>query len=161
MQFRANDIFFLNSYLVISRCVSFRDVGQDGEVLGEESGMLYGEYLQLDKVLDAQRLVSACNQREVHDEHLFIVTHQGKLGWFYCGILVFCVAYFETNLKWTFELTLRCLRVCFSCCPVVESLKTVGYVFLIILNKLDTYLYLYTTYLFLSFFQHTSCGSSK
>lgn len=41
-------------------------------------GLLYGEYLQLDKILAAQRLVSAEHGNEVHDEHLFIVTHQGK-----------------------------------------------------------------------------------
>ena len=42
-------------------------------------GFLYDEYLQLDKVLSAQRLVSYLpeNNRPVHDEHLFIVTHQG------------------------------------------------------------------------------------
>jgi hypothetical protein len=40
-------------------------------------GMLYGKYLQLDKVLDAQRLLSAEDNHLVHDEHLFIVTHQG------------------------------------------------------------------------------------
>lgn len=34
--------------------------------------MLYGEYLMLDKLLSAQRMLST-----VHDEHLFIVTHQG------------------------------------------------------------------------------------
>jgi len=39
--------------------------------------MLYGKYLQLDKVLDAQRLLSAEDNHLVHDEHLFIVTHQG------------------------------------------------------------------------------------
>jgi len=40
--------------------------------------MLYGKYLQLEKVLDAQRLLSAEDNRLVHDEHLFIVTHQGR-----------------------------------------------------------------------------------
>lgn len=40
--------------------------------------MLYGEYLRLDKILTAQRLLSAEYNKEVHDEHLFIVTHQGK-----------------------------------------------------------------------------------
>lgn len=43
----------------------------------EQSGMLYGEYLMLDKVLDAQRMLSVEDNRPVHDEHLFIITHQG------------------------------------------------------------------------------------
>jgi len=40
-------------------------------------GLLYGEYLHLDKILSAQRLLSAEYSNEVHDEHLFIITHQG------------------------------------------------------------------------------------
>lgn len=48
------------------------------EQLGDESGMLYAEYLLLDKVLGAQRLLGEENNAPVHDEHLFIVTHQGK-----------------------------------------------------------------------------------
>lgn len=51
---------------------------QDGDQLDEEAGMLYGEYLMLDKILKAQRMLSAESNRPVHDEHLFIVTHQGK-----------------------------------------------------------------------------------
>lgn len=35
--------------------------------------------LQLDKILDGQRLMSEqLGSETVHDEHLFIVTHQGK-----------------------------------------------------------------------------------
>ncbi|KAF4526211.1 hypothetical protein B566_EDAN001896 [Ephemera danica] len=44
--------------------------------------MLYNAYLQLDKVLDAQRMVSAEDGRAVHDEHLFIITHQAYELWF-------------------------------------------------------------------------------
>lgn len=51
---------------------------QEGQHLDEDAGMLYGEYLMLNKVLNAQRLLSVENNRPVHDEHLFIVTHQGK-----------------------------------------------------------------------------------
>lgn len=58
------------------------DFSQDGEALDNQSGMLYGEYLQLDKVLSAQRMVSAMCNRPVHDEHLFIVTHQAYELWF-------------------------------------------------------------------------------
>lgn len=41
--------------------------------------MLYGEYLQLDKVLKAQRMLSKQSNKPVHDEHLFIITHQGAI----------------------------------------------------------------------------------
>lgn len=47
-------------------------------MLGSERGLLYGEYLMLDKVLQAQRMKSAASSRPVHDEHLFIITHQSK-----------------------------------------------------------------------------------
>ena len=57
---------------VASRCD-----GEDGE-RGDEDGMLYADYLMLDKVLSSQRLLSVENSRPVHDEHLFIVTHQGE-----------------------------------------------------------------------------------
>lgn len=52
---------------------------QKGEVLGTETGMLYGDYLMLDKIINAQRMQSAESNRPVHDEHLFIITHQGKM----------------------------------------------------------------------------------
>ncbi|XP_076273642.1 tryptophan 2,3-dioxygenase vermilion isoform X3 [Rhynchophorus ferrugineus] len=55
---------------------------QDGEQLGEEAGMLYGEYLMLDKILSSQRLLSEQDKRKVHDEHLFIITHQAYELWF-------------------------------------------------------------------------------
>ncbi|XP_076760529.1 tryptophan 2,3-dioxygenase vermilion [Xylocopa sonorina] len=58
------------------------DHDQDSDQLTEGPGMLYGEYLQLDKILTAQRLLSAEYNREVHDEHLFIVTHQAYELWF-------------------------------------------------------------------------------
>lgn len=50
--------------------------------LGSEIGMIYGEYLMLDKVLSAQRMLSVVDNRPVHDEHLFIVTHQAYELWF-------------------------------------------------------------------------------
>ncbi|KAK4887626.1 hypothetical protein RN001_003897 [Aquatica leii] len=55
---------------------------QDGEVFDQESGMLYSEYLMLDKILKAQRMVSEEKNRPVHDEHLFIITHQAYELWF-------------------------------------------------------------------------------
>lgn len=45
--------------------------------LNGEAGKIYGEYLMLDKLLDAQHMVSQEHNRPVHDEHLFIITHQG------------------------------------------------------------------------------------
>ncbi|KPJ06985.1 Tryptophan 2,3-dioxygenase [Papilio machaon] len=55
---------------------------QDGSHLGNEAGMLYGEYLMLDKLLTSQRMLSAESSKPVHDEHLFIVTHQAYELWF-------------------------------------------------------------------------------
>ncbi|KAL3265673.1 hypothetical protein HHI36_009876 [Cryptolaemus montrouzieri] len=44
--------------------------------------MIYGEYLMLDKILSAQRMQSAQHNKPVHDEHLFIITHQAYELWF-------------------------------------------------------------------------------
>lgn len=68
----------------------YRDA-QSGERLGAEAGMLYGEYLMLDKVLSAQRMLSSESNKPVHDEHLFIVTHQGYYDYY--------VILFESNLS--------------------------------------------------------------
>jgi len=56
--------------------------GLDSGLEGEYGGILYGEYLQLDKLLDAQSLITAGSGRQVHDEHLFIITHQAYELWF-------------------------------------------------------------------------------
>jgi hypothetical protein len=42
----------------------------------------YADYLQLDKVLGAQRPQSAMFSSEAHDEMLFIVIHQAYELWF-------------------------------------------------------------------------------
>ena len=42
----------------------------------------YHEYLQLDKVLNAQDLESAKHGNPVHDETLFIIIHQVYELWF-------------------------------------------------------------------------------
>jgi tryptophan 2,3-dioxygenase len=42
----------------------------------------YGDYLQLDKILNAQNLASAAAGRPAHDEMLFIVIHQAYELWF-------------------------------------------------------------------------------
>jgi len=47
-------------------------------VLADAGGISYGDYLQLDKILSAQEPQSKIYGTEVHDEHLFIVTHQVK-----------------------------------------------------------------------------------
>lgn len=48
--------------------------------LTTEVGKIYGEYLMLDKLLDAQCMLSKEDKRPVHDEHLFIITHQGMFS---------------------------------------------------------------------------------
>ncbi|XP_057662899.1 tryptophan 2,3-dioxygenase [Diorhabda carinulata] len=54
----------------------------DGSQLCDEAGMLYGDYLMLDKILTAQRPLGEHNGAPVHDEHLFIITHQAYELWF-------------------------------------------------------------------------------
>lgn len=46
------------------------------------TGTYYGEYLQLDKILNAQELKSALQGTPAHDEMLFIITHQAYELWF-------------------------------------------------------------------------------
>ncbi|KAH0550170.1 tryptophan 2,3-dioxygenase [Cotesia glomerata] len=62
----------------------YEDISQIGDQLtdGPGVGLLYSEYLRLDKILSAQRLLSVEYKKEVHDEHLFIVTHQAYELWF-------------------------------------------------------------------------------
>lgn len=47
-----------------------------------DQGIYYGDYLQLDKILNAQELESEKAGRPAHDEMLFIVTHQAYELWF-------------------------------------------------------------------------------
>ncbi|XP_013772900.1 tryptophan 2,3-dioxygenase-like [Limulus polyphemus] len=44
-------------------------------------GMLYGDYLQVDRLLSCQNPLSTLST-PVHDEHLFIITHQAYELWF-------------------------------------------------------------------------------
>ena len=46
------------------------------------SGIYYGDYLQLDKILGAQELESEKIGEPAHDEMLFIITHQAYELWF-------------------------------------------------------------------------------
>uniref|UniRef100_A0A3P8PEY9 tryptophan 2,3-dioxygenase n=1 Tax=Astatotilapia calliptera TaxID=8154 RepID=A0A3P8PEY9_ASTCA len=55
------------------------DDSQAGVNKASRGGIIYGDYLQLDKILTAQVLQSELKADKIHDEHLFIVTHQGKL----------------------------------------------------------------------------------
>ena len=68
---------------------------QDGINMADHSeGMMYGEYLQLDKILDGQRLLSeTLGNERVHDEHLFIITHQGSIS----TNLISCIAVVVEN----------------------------------------------------------------
>ena len=60
---------------------SIGDGEQDGvNMLSDAGGISYGNYLQLDKILNAQVLQSDLGGRHVHDEHLFIVIHQSMFN---------------------------------------------------------------------------------
>ncbi|NWU74159.1 T23O dioxygenase, partial [Onychorhynchus coronatus] len=55
---------------------------QEGINKASKGGLIYGEYLQLNKILNAQELESEKKGKKIHDEHLFIVTHQAYELWF-------------------------------------------------------------------------------
>ncbi|NXO13392.1 T23O dioxygenase, partial [Oriolus oriolus] len=58
------------------------DKSQEGINKASKGGLIYGEYLQLSKILNAQELESEKKGKKIHDEHLFIVTHQVYELWF-------------------------------------------------------------------------------
>ncbi|XP_029470291.1 tryptophan 2,3-dioxygenase [Rhinatrema bivittatum] len=58
------------------------DRAQEGENKASRGGLIYGDYLHLDKILSAQVLQSEVKGNKIHDEHLFIVTHQAYELWF-------------------------------------------------------------------------------
>uniref|UniRef100_A0A673Z4L0 Tryptophan 2,3-dioxygenase n=1 Tax=Salmo trutta TaxID=8032 RepID=A0A673Z4L0_SALTR len=58
------------------------DDSQEGINKASKGGIIYGDYLQLDKVVTAQVLQSELKGNKIHDEHLFIVTHQAYELWF-------------------------------------------------------------------------------
>ncbi|CAB3402467.1 unnamed protein product [Caenorhabditis bovis] len=66
--------------------VTFFDGGEEGQKgvnkVEMGFGQTYGEYLQLDKILTAQKLKSEDDGYRVDDEHLFIVIHQAHELWF-------------------------------------------------------------------------------
>lgn len=53
------------------------DTAQTGVNKVTEKGLTYGKYLKMDSILSAQEMVTT-----VHDEHLFIITHQAYELWF-------------------------------------------------------------------------------
>ncbi|XP_012678908.1 tryptophan 2,3-dioxygenase B [Clupea harengus] len=58
------------------------DDAQKGINRASKGGIVYGDYLELNKVLDAQVLQSELKGNKIHDEHLFIITHQAYELWF-------------------------------------------------------------------------------
>lgn len=50
--------------------------------MNEDNGVYYKDYLQLNKILDAQELESSKHGKAAHDEMLFIITHQTYELWF-------------------------------------------------------------------------------
>ncbi|KAG7224889.1 hypothetical protein INR49_014953 [Caranx melampygus] len=58
------------------------DAAQSGVNKASRGGIIYGDYLQLDKIVSAQLLQSEVKGNKIHDEHLFIVTHQAYELWF-------------------------------------------------------------------------------
>ncbi|KAM6953841.1 tryptophan 2,3-dioxygenase A [Aplochiton taeniatus] len=58
------------------------NAAQEGVNKASKGGIIYGDYLQLDKVVKAQVLQSELKGNKIHDEHLFIVTHQAYELWF-------------------------------------------------------------------------------
>ncbi|XP_067407945.1 tryptophan 2,3-dioxygenase isoform X2 [Emydura macquarii macquarii] len=64
------------------------DKSQEGLNKASKGGLIYGDYLhtffllKLDKILNAQELQSEKKGNKIHDEHLFIVTHQAYELWF-------------------------------------------------------------------------------
>ncbi|XP_070625312.1 tryptophan 2,3-dioxygenase isoform X3 [Bos indicus] len=59
---------------------SEEDKSQAGVNRASKGGLIYGNYLQLEKVLNAQELQSEMKGNKIHDEHLFIITHQDKIN---------------------------------------------------------------------------------
>ncbi|XP_028658502.1 tryptophan 2,3-dioxygenase-like [Erpetoichthys calabaricus] len=70
------------SFTVNKRSKENEDQSQEGTNKASNGGFLYGEYLQLDKIINAQVLQSEVKGNKIHDEHLFIVTHQAYELWF-------------------------------------------------------------------------------
>jgi hypothetical protein len=64
----------------ISGCPFFTKKSHDSNnnITNGAGDLHYNNYLQLDKILNAQDPVTTKLNVKAHDEHLFIVIHQGK-----------------------------------------------------------------------------------
>uniref|UniRef100_A0A672KMQ3 tryptophan 2,3-dioxygenase n=1 Tax=Sinocyclocheilus grahami TaxID=75366 RepID=A0A672KMQ3_SINGR len=58
------------------------DDSQTGVNKASKGGRIYGDYLRVDKIVTSQVLQSELKGNKIHDEHLFIVTHQAYELWF-------------------------------------------------------------------------------
>ncbi|KAG7461697.1 hypothetical protein MATL_G00193890 [Megalops atlanticus] len=76
--FGKKQLLFQNKFQVKEE----EDDSQEGVNKASKGGIIYGDYLQLDKVVTAQVLQSELKGNKIHDEHLFIVTHQAYELWF-------------------------------------------------------------------------------
>merc|ERR1739838_1249435 len=85
MGFYLNKVYFLIKLLTKPgmSCPFKSDAKSNGLTKHEGNDTVtYGDYLQLDKVLNAQSLRSERSGDKVHDEMLFITTHQAFELWF-------------------------------------------------------------------------------
>ncbi|XP_036097332.1 tryptophan 2,3-dioxygenase [Molossus molossus] len=62
--------------------INEEDESQAGINKASKGGLTYGNYLHLEKILNAQELQSEIKGNKIHDEHLFIITHQAYELWF-------------------------------------------------------------------------------
>ncbi|VDO95720.1 unnamed protein product [Heligmosomoides polygyrus] len=67
--------------------ISFMEMTEEDAQAGTNKvelglGVTYGQYLQLPKLLDCQKLQSEEQGHRVDDEHLFIIIHQSYELWF-------------------------------------------------------------------------------
>ncbi|XP_055501660.1 tryptophan 2,3-dioxygenase-like [Leucoraja erinacea] len=73
---------FRERYAFPSEAQESYDASQDGTNKASKDELIYGDYLQLDKIINAQELQSEKKGNKIHDEHLFIITHQAYELWF-------------------------------------------------------------------------------
>ncbi|XP_043982820.1 tryptophan 2,3-dioxygenase A [Gambusia affinis] len=77
--------YFEKKHLLFKRKSSIeesQETSQGGVDQDSKGRIIYGDYLQLDKITTAQVLQSELQGNKIHDEHLFIVTHQAYELWF-------------------------------------------------------------------------------
>lgn len=77
---------YMNGGDILPHRVTFMEGGEESQQgvnkVEMGFGQTYPEYLQLDKILTAQKLKSEADGQRVDDEHLFIVIHQAHELWF-------------------------------------------------------------------------------